>query len=144
MKHLALLFLALLTWSVNAQITFPYNPDGNDDQYISTIDLQDFLVHYGQDFEPGEVLVDSIPLSAYLDAMEALILANAMPEGTNPGQFLRWNGEAWELVMPQVGCTLPEACNYDPKPVRTWGKSVLQARVASVARVPCECGCAGA
>ena len=34
--------------------------------------------------------------------MEACLdLANAMPEGTNPGQFLRWNGEGQELVMPQ-------------------------------------------
>ena len=145
MKHLALLFLALLTWSVNAQITFPYNPDGNDDQYISTIDLQDFLVHYGQDFEPGEVLVDSIPLSAYLDAMEALILANAMPEGTTPGQFLRWNGEAWELVMPQVGCTLPEACNYDPTAhVLDLDKCVLQdaCGVCDGPGAIYECGCA--
>ena len=113
MKHFALILLAALTWSVNAQITYPFNPDGNGDQYIATVDLQDFLVHYGQEFEPGELLVDSIPLSAYLEAMEALILANAMPAGTNPGQFLRWNGVAWELVMPKVGCTLPEACNYD-------------------------------
>ena len=74
------------------------------DQYIATVDLQDFFVHYGQEFEPGELLVDSIPLSAYLEAMEALILANAMPAGTNPGQFLRWNGDGWELVMPKVGC----------------------------------------
>ena len=35
-------------------------------------------------------------------------------EGTMPGQFLQWDGESWELVMPRVGCTLPEACNYDP------------------------------
>ena len=113
MKHFALILLAALTWSANAQITYPFNPDGNGDQYIATVDLQDFLVHYGQEFEPGELLVDSIPLSAYLEAMEALILANAMPAGTNPGQFLRWNGDGWELVMPKVGCTLPEACNYD-------------------------------
>ena len=113
MKHFALILLAALTWSVNAQITYPYNPDGNGDQYIAVYDLQDFLSAYGQEWTPGEIVVDSIPLSAYLEAMEALILANAMPAGTNPGQFLRWNGDAWELVMPKVGCTLPEACNYD-------------------------------
>ena len=113
MKHFALILLAALTWSVNAQITYPYNPDGNGDQYIAVYDLQDFLSAYGQEWIPGEIQVDSIPLSAYLEAMEALILANAMPAGTNPGQFLRWNGDAWELVMPKVGCTLPEACNYD-------------------------------
>lgn len=113
MKHFALILLAALTWSVNAQITYPYNPDGNGDQYIAVYDLQDFLSAYGQEWIPGEIVVDSIPLSAYLEAMEALILANAMPAGTNPGQFLRWNGDGWELVMPKVGCTLPEACNYD-------------------------------
>jgi len=113
MKHFALILLAALTWSVNAQITYPYNPDGNGDQYIAMYDLQDFLSAYGQEWIPGEIVMDSIPLSAYLEAMEALILANAMPAGTNPGQFLRWNGEGWELVMPKVGCTLPEACNYD-------------------------------
>ncbi len=113
MKHFALILLAALTWSVNAQITYPYNPDGNGDQYIAVYDLQDFLSAYGQEWIPGEIQVDSIPLSAYLEAMEALILANAMPAGTNPGQFLRWNGDGWELVMPKVGCTLPEACNYD-------------------------------
>ena len=110
MKHFALILLAALTWSVNAQITYPYNPDGNGDQYIAVYDLQDFLSAYGQEWIPGEIVVDSIPLSAYLEAMEALILANAMPAGTNPGQFLRWNGDGWELVMPKVGCTLPEAC----------------------------------
>ena len=113
MKHFSLILLAALTWSVNAQITYPYNPDGNGDQYIAVYDLQDFLSAYGQEWIPGEIVVDSIPLSAYLEAMEALILANAMPAGTNPGQFLRWNGDGWELVMPKVGCTLPEACNYD-------------------------------
>ena len=33
-------------------------------------------------------------------------------KGTTPGQFLQWNGEEWQLVMP-MGCTLVEACNYD-------------------------------
>jgi len=113
MKHFALILLAALTWSVNAQITYPYNPDGNGDQFIAMYDLQDLLSTFGQEWIPGEIMVDSIPLSAYLEAMEALILANAMPAGTNPGQFLRWNGDAWELVMPKVGCTLPGACNYD-------------------------------
>ena len=106
MKHFALTLLVALTWSVNAQITYPYNPDGNGDQYIAVYDLQDFLSAYGQEWIPGEIVVDSIPLSAYLDAMEALILANAIPAGTNPGQFLRWSGDAWELVMPKVGWPL--------------------------------------
>ena len=66
MKHFALILLAALTWSVNAQITYPYNPDGNGDQYIAVYDLQDFLSAYGQEWTPGEIVVDSIPLSAFL------------------------------------------------------------------------------
>ena len=80
MNQLASLFLAFLALTATAQISYPYNPDGNDDQYISISDLQDLLVHYGQEWAPGEIVVDSIPLSTYLEAMEALILANAMPQ----------------------------------------------------------------
>lgn len=47
MKHFALILLAALTWSVNAQITYPYNPDGNGDQYIAVYDLLDLLSGYG-------------------------------------------------------------------------------------------------
>lgn len=114
MKQLTSLFLALLTLTATAQINYPYNPDENADAYISTPDLMEFLVVFGYEWEQEEIQVDSIPLSMYLSSLEAMIEASALPAGTNPGQFLQWNGEAWELVMPKVGCTLPEACNYDP------------------------------
>ena len=114
MKQLTSLFLALLTLTATAQINYPFNPDENADAFISTPDLMEFLVVFGYEWEQEEIQVDSIPLSMYLSSLEAMIEASALPEGTNPGQFLQWNGEAWELVMPKVGCTLPEACNYDP------------------------------
>ncbi|MGB1364686.1 MAG: fibrobacter succinogenes major paralogous domain-containing protein [Flavobacteriales bacterium] len=114
MKQLASLFLALLTVTATAQINYPFNPDENADAFISTPDLMEFLVVFGYEWEQEEIQVDSIPLSMYLSSLEAMIEASALPEGTNPGQFLQWNGEAWQLVMPKVGCTLPEACNYDP------------------------------
>ena len=114
MKQLTSLLLALLTLTATAQINYPFNPDENADAFISTPDLMEFLVVFGYEWEQEEIQVDSIPLSMYLSSLEAMIEASALPEGTNPGQFLQWNGEAWELVMPKVGCTLPEACNYDP------------------------------
>jgi uncharacterized protein (TIGR02145 family) len=94
-------------------VTYPYNPDGNDDQYISIYDLQDLLMAYGQPWTPLELAVDSIPLSVYLQTLQSFIEANALPPGTQAGQFLRWDGEAWVLVIPKVGCTDPEACTYD-------------------------------
>ena len=114
MKQLASLFLALLTLTATAQINYPFNPDENADAFISTPDLMEFLVVFGYEWEQEEIQVDSIPLSMYLSSLEAMIEASALPEGTMPGQFLQWTGESWELVMPRVGCTLPEACNYDP------------------------------
>ncbi|MDC3397325.1 hypothetical protein OAW57_01420 [Flavobacteriales bacterium] len=113
MKSLTTLCLALLTMSAVAQISYPYNPDENADAFISTPDLMEFLVVFGYEFEPAEIQVDSIPLSMYLSSLEAMIEANALPQGTTPGQFLQWNGEEWQLVMPKVGCTLVDACNYD-------------------------------
>ena len=113
MKQLASLFLALLTLTATAQINYPFNPDENADAFISTPDLMEFLAVFGYEWEQEEIQVDSIPLSMYLSSLEAMIQASALPEGTAPGQFLQWTGESWELVMPRVGCTLPEACNYD-------------------------------
>ena len=114
MKQLASLFLALLTLTATAQINYPFNPDENADAFISTPDLMEFLVVFGYEWEQEEIQVDSIPLSMYLSSLEAMIEASALPAGTMPGQFLQWNGETWSLVMPKVGCTLAEACNFDP------------------------------
>ena len=94
-------------------VTYPYNPDGNADQFISITDLQDLLMAYGQSWTPQELAVDSIPLSVYLQTLQAFMEANALPPGTQAGQFLKWDGEAWVLVVPKVGCTDPEACTYD-------------------------------
>ena len=113
MKQLTSLFLALLTLTATAQVNYPYNPDGNADAFISTPDLMEFLVVFGYEWEQEEIQVDSIPLSMYLSSLEAMIEASALPGGTVPGQFLQWTGASWELIMPRVGCTVPEACNYD-------------------------------
>ena len=94
-------------------VTYPYNPDGNADQFISITDLQDLLMAYGQSWTPQELAVDSIPLSVYLQTLQAFMEANALPPGTQAGQFLKWDGAAWVLVVPKVGCTDPEACTYD-------------------------------
>ena len=114
MKQLVSLFLALLTLTATAQINYPFNPDENADAFISTPDLMEFLVVFGYEWEQEEIQVDSIPLSMYLSSLEAMIEATALPEGTMLGQFLQWDGESWNLVIPKDGCTLPEACNYDP------------------------------
>ena len=45
--------LAACCFSAGAQtVTYPYNPDGNADQYINIYDLQDLLLAYGQTWIP--------------------------------------------------------------------------------------------
>ena len=58
-------------------------------------------------------MVNDMTFEAYLNELYMLIEANALPDGTSDGQFLKWNGSEWVLVFPSVGCTDAEACNYD-------------------------------
>ena len=57
--------LFVTTWLTDGsgQVTYPYNPDGNADGGIAVGDLQDFLMVYGNDFEPSEIVVDGQSLS---------------------------------------------------------------------------------
>ena len=145
MKQLASLFLALLTVTATAQINYPFNPDENADAFISTPDLMEFLVVFGYAWEQEEIQVDSIPLSMYLSSLEAMIEASALPAGTMPGQFLQWDGDSWNLVIPKDGCTLPEACNYDPTAhVLDEDKCILQDEcgVCDGPGAIYDCGCA--
>ena len=49
-----------------AQITYPYNPDGNADSLISVPDIQDFLAVYGNGFVPDEIMVGDSTLSSWI------------------------------------------------------------------------------
>ena len=112
MKRLLFLLGMCCSLVAGAQlVTPPYNPDGNYDQVIGTTDLIELLTVFGSEWMVEQPLVDGMPLSEYLELIQN---QSSLPDGTMPGQFLQWDGDAWQLVMPRVGCTLPEACNYDP------------------------------
>jgi uncharacterized protein (TIGR02145 family) len=115
MKHIFTITLCFLALSLSAQetITYPYNPDIDADQIIQLEDLLEILVIYGNAFELGEIMVDDQTLTEYLTNLNLLIEAIAMPDGTETGQFLRWDGLSWVPVIPSVGCIDPDACNYD-------------------------------
>ena len=59
MKHLMTLVALLVSTAAVAQIpTLPWNPDGNDDQFIGLPDLLDLLTVYGQEFQNAIVAED--------------------------------------------------------------------------------------
>lgn len=134
MRRLLVLLLIAVTCTTSAQLTLPYNPDGNGDGLIAVYDLQDLLSAYGLEFQPGEIVVDSIPLSAYLEALELMIQLNGLPQGDEVGQIVQWDGESWTLVAPSVGCTNPLACNFD---------AVANILLASLCIYPDVCGVCG-
>ena len=57
MKRIVALMMCAVSLGASAQITYPYNPDGNADSLISVPDIQDFLSVYGNSFAPNEIMI---------------------------------------------------------------------------------------
>lgn len=79
MRHRFTLLPAFMVWSFSfcAQqtIQYPYNPDADNNAFVSTADLQGFLAQFGQDFQPAPVLIDSVDLLTVIQMMQAQITA---------------------------------------------------------------------
>ena len=70
MKHLMTLAALLVSTAAVAQIpTLPWNPDGNDDQFIGLPDLLGLLTVYGQEFENAIVSEDGESAIMYMGDM---------------------------------------------------------------------------
>lgn len=66
MKRLIALTMCAVSLGAAAQITYPYNPDGNADSLIGVSDIQDLLSGYGLAFSPAEIHYQNEPLSEVL------------------------------------------------------------------------------
>lgn len=109
--------LAAMNWEASAQITYPYNPDGDASGNIAVNDLQDFLGLYGLEFTPDEILIDSIPISTYLMFLQENLIHQAQRIDsleflmTNPGgaqapeqfEMLR----VWDRGIEYIGQYVP-------------------------------------
>ena len=78
MKRLVALMLCAVSLGAAAQITYPYNPDGNGDGSITTYDLQDLLSTYGLSFVPNELSFGDTTLSSLLVELIELISENSV------------------------------------------------------------------
>ena len=68
MKRILTLIACAIALSAGAQIPyeFPYNPDADNDAFISTTDLVEFLALFGQNFTSEELYLDQDSTSALL------------------------------------------------------------------------------
>ncbi len=74
MKRFLTLIACAITLSAGAQIPyeFPYNPDADNDAFISTTDLVEFLALFGQDFASEDLFLSSDSAGAILKVGDEL------------------------------------------------------------------------
>ena len=135
-----LLSVGMLSAVAQQTIALPYNPDFNADSAIGAPDLLSFLPLFGTEFSPVEVTVDGQTLTEYIQMLEDAAEGSSatdtvtipMLPGSEPGEMLYWDGEAWMLVptgnpgdglmlegttpawrAQRLGCTDINACNYE-------------------------------
>ena len=73
MKHLFFFYLASLLTSYTAQdvISYPYNPDSDNDQVIAVSDILSTVAVFGSDFVPSEIEIEQVPLSEVISQLLA-------------------------------------------------------------------------
>lgn len=71
---LSFVFLFLFSFvSAQSVITYPYNPDADNDAYVATGDMLETLSNFGSDFFPNEILISNTPLEEFLLSLQAQV-----------------------------------------------------------------------
>ena len=97
--------LCAVSLGVTAQVTYPYNPDGNADGSVALGDLLDVLTVYGSPFSPSEILVEGQSLTTVLTDLQHSIDSLSALSGGGGGSV---------LDMP-IGTVLPFATESVPE-----------------------------
>ena len=77
MRLLFSLALIGLCYNLTAQsvISYPYNPDSDDDQYISVNDVLSTISAFGQPFTPAEIMIDGVGLYTVINDLQTIVAA---------------------------------------------------------------------
>jgi uncharacterized protein (TIGR02145 family) len=115
MRYLVAALVFLLTVSFTAQetVTYPYNPDADNDQFVAVSDVLSSISAFGAEFLPAEIQIDGVSLLEIIQDLQNQLAAhqeaidnNTLPDGTFNGDLLRWNGTAWipiSLLVDECG-----------------------------------------
>ena len=68
MKNVLFFALTLFVTIASAQneITYPYNPDSDGDQYVSVSDVLSTISSFGSEFNPAEIQIDGVGLAEFI------------------------------------------------------------------------------
>ena len=124
MKRLIALTMCAVSLGAAAQVTYPYNPDGNADGDIAVGDLQDFLVTYGNPFSPSEIMVGDSSLTYWVEQLSFALevqqsLIDSLLETGGSGQVQYVDAETavtdWVFNFYETCCASGcGGCGYRP------------------------------
>ena len=77
MKNVLFFALTLFVTIASAQneITYPYNPDSDGDQYVSVSDVLSSVSSFGSEFNPAEIQIDGVGLAEVISTLQATVEA---------------------------------------------------------------------
>ena len=123
--------ICAVSLGVTAQVTYPYNPDGNADTLIGVTDLQDLLVTYGQPFLPSEILVADSSLSFWVEQVsEVLASQQAIIDSLTsvPDEMVLCQSENFHLLSRDTLYYSDFQCDFD-----CWGGETAIGGVSKLA-----------
>ena len=106
--------LVSTSWS---QITYPYNPDADGDNFIGVSDILEGVANYNTDFYPGAILVDSLELTEVLDSLQSQITAlqNESGDAFRCGDDVLHEGYWYNTTSIGGQCWFSENVRYLPE-----------------------------
>ena len=116
-KHMLILATTAAALSANAQVTLPYNPDGDANGLIGVTDLQDLLSTYGGEFAPGSIMVNAVELGELLDSLQSQIAAlqNDSGDAFRCGDDVLHEGYWYNTTSIGGQCWFSENVRYLPE-----------------------------
>jgi len=117
MKHFLIMSTTAAVLSANAQVTLPYNPDGDANGLIGVTDLQDLLSTYGGEFAPGTIMVNAVELGELLDSLQSQITAlqNDSGDAFRCGDDVLHEGYWYNTTSIGGQCWFSENVRYLPE-----------------------------
>ena len=116
-KPMLILATASAALSATAQVTLPYNPDGDANGLIGVTDLQDLLSTYGGEFAPGTIMVNAVELGELLDSLQSQIasLQNDSGDAFRCGDDVLHEGYWYNTTSIGGQCWFSENVRYLPE-----------------------------
>ena len=101
---MALAALFFVSMRGYGQVDLPHNLDGDSNGFIGSSDLQSILAVYGDSFDPGLILVDSVELSLVIHELQEQIALLQVESLFRCGDKMEHHGYLYQTVQIGSAC----------------------------------------